>query len=93
MIESLVGTIHRRNTLQHKIFQQRLQLFGISFQVLCYVRLSKIRSGLRFTSKQDKITAILDFCSIPRSRKEIQTYLGLTGRNNFYDTSLHRIYK
>ena len=54
MIESLVGTIHRRNTLQHKIFQQRLQLFGISFQVLCYVRLSKIRSGLRFTSKQGK---------------------------------------
>lgn len=43
--------------------------------------------------QNDKITAILDFCSIPRSRKEIQTYLGLTGRNNFYDTSLHRIYK
>lgn len=43
--------------------------------------------------QNDKITAILDFCSIPRSIKEIQTYLGLTGRNNFYDTSLHRIYK
>ena len=35
-----------------------------------------------------KITAILDFCSIPRSRKEIQTYLGLTERNNFYDRYL-----
>lgn len=38
--------------------------------------------------QNDKITAILDFCSIPRSRKEIQTYLGLTERNNFYDRYL-----
>lgn len=31
---------------------------------------------------------LLDFCSIPRSRKEIQMHLGLTGRNHFNDTYL-----
>lgn len=30
------------------------RILSIMFQVLCYVRLSKIRSGLRFTSKQGK---------------------------------------
>lgn len=40
------------------------------------------------TVQDDKIAVILDFCSIPRSRKEIQAYLGLTGRNNFNDKYL-----
>ena len=31
---------------------------------------------------------LLDFCSIPRSRKEMQMHLGLTGRNHFNDTYL-----
>lgn len=38
--------------------------------------------------QEDKAAVILDFCSIPRSRKEIQAYLGLTGRNNFIDKYL-----
>ena len=38
--------------------------------------------------QDDKVAVILDFCSIPRSRKEIQAYLGLTGRNNFNDKYL-----
>ena len=38
--------------------------------------------------QNDKVAVILDFCSIPRSRKEIQTHLGLTGRNNFNDKYL-----
>ncbi len=33
--------------------------------------------------QDDKVIAILDFCSIPRSRKEIQTHIGLTGRSYF----------
>ena len=40
------------------------------------------------TVQDDKVAVILDFCSIPRSRKEIQSYLGLTGRNNFNDKYL-----
>ena len=40
------------------------------------------------TVQDDKVAVILDFCSIPRSRKEIQAYLGLTGRNNFNDKYL-----
>ena len=40
------------------------------------------------TVQDDKVAVILDFCSIPRSRKEIQAYLGLTGRNNFNDRYL-----
>ena len=39
-------------------------------------------------TQDDKIVAILDFCSIPRSRKEIQTHIGLTGRSNFNDNYL-----
>ena len=38
--------------------------------------------------QDDKVAVILDFCSIPRSRKKIQAYLGLTGRNNFNDKYL-----
>lgn len=40
------------------------------------------------TVQDDKVAVILDFCSIPRSRKEIQAYLSLTGRNNFNDKYL-----
>ena len=40
------------------------------------------------TVQDDKVAVILDFCSIPRSRKEFQSYLGLTGRNNFNDKYL-----
>lgn len=40
------------------------------------------------TVQDDKVAVILDFCSIPRSRKEIQAYLGLAGRNNFNDKYL-----
>lgn len=40
------------------------------------------------TVQDDKVAVILDFCSIPRSRKEIQAYLGLTGKNNFNDNYL-----
>ena len=31
---------------------------------------------------------ILEFCSVPHSRKEIQSYLGFSGRNNFNDKYL-----
>lgn len=35
-----------------------------------------------------KHTALLDFCSVPRSRKEIQNHIGISSRNHFNDTYL-----